>query len=329
MRHFLALCAAAAVATVTVSTSLASGDEPVDKYRYRRSMGNLRPPATTADSARHGSPSHEAQRHRDRPHHEGPHRGYHPYYGGYGRQYYYSPPYYGYDPYYPYYPYPYPTYGWAYPYPPPLYIPAETLYGIQPLKRFFGVDQTSPAVNPRIIVLNQDGKDEAEGAAERATSQRSLDLAWRFIGFGDAHFGNQKYSEAYLRYKKAADAAPNLAAAYFRQGYALIALGNYEQAAKVLKRGLELDPEWPNSDFRNDELYGGNQAAKTAQLDALAKAATDKPNDADLLFLVGVFLHFDGQAARAAPFFERAARLGGGSNAHLRGFMGQIEQAQD
>lgn len=327
MKRFLALSAAAAVAAVMTCTDLASADEPVDKYKYRRSMGNLRPPSPTADSARPGPPSSREGRHGDRPHYDGARPRYHPHYGGY--RHYYYPPYYGYEPYYPYYAYPYPAYGWAYPYPPPLHIPAETLYGMQPLKRFFGVDQPNPAVNPRIIVLNRDDDDEADEQVERSTNQRSLNLGWRFIGFGDAHFGNQKYADAYQRYKRAAEAAPNLGAAYFRQGYALVALGNYEQAAKVLKRGLELDPEWPNSDFRNDELYGSNQAAKTAQLDALAQAATDNPNDADLLFLVGVFLHFDGQRDRAAPFFQRAARLAAGSNAHLREFMARVERARE
>jgi len=329
MRLSLALFASAALAAVTASTELASADEPNDKYRYRRSMGNLRPDRPTAGSARQGSPSPEAGRHRGRLHQEYPYPGHYPRYDGYRHPYSYYPPHYGYDPYYPQYAYPYPAYGRAYPYIPPLYIPAETLYGPQPLKRFFGVDQTNPpAVNPRIIVIKP-GDDEAEGPVERSTNQRSLNLGWRFIGFGDAHFGNQKYSDAYQRYKRAAEAAPTLANAYFRQGYALVALGNYQQAAKVLKRGLELDPAWASSDFRTDELYGSNQAAKTAQLDALAQATTDNPNDADLLFLVGVFLHFDGQADRAAPFFQRAAQLGVGSNAHLRGFMERVEQAQE
>jgi hypothetical protein len=41
------------------------------------------------------------------------------------------------------------------------------------------------------------------------------------------------------------------------------------------------------------------------------------------VFLVGVHLHFDGQQARAVPFFERAARLAGGNDAHIQAFLGE------
>ena len=120
-------------------------------------------------------------------------------------------------------------------------------------------------------------------------------------------------------------AAPQLADGYFRQGYALAAMGRYDLAARAIKRGLGLDPTWPRSDFNNHELYGDNRLAKTAQLDAMAKAAEEKPHDADLLFLLGVLLHFDGQPDRAATFFKRAGQLAGGDDAHLRAFMGNGE----
>ena len=47
------------------------------------------------------------------------------------------------------------------------------------------------------------------------------------------------------------------------------------------------------------ELYGADNMTKNAHRDALAEAAEANPNDADLLFLLGVHLHFDGQADRA------------------------------
>jgi len=96
-------------------------------------------------------------------------------------------------------------------------------------------------------------------------------------------------------------------------------MGRYELALKALKRGLDLDPGWVRSDFRNDELYGPNQAAKRAHIDTLAKAATEGPEDPDLLFLLGVFLHFDGQADRAATFLQRADQLG--ASAHVKAFL--------
>ena len=137
-----------------------------------------------------------------------------------------------------------------------------------------------------------------------------------------------KYAAAYSRYKKAADAAPALADAYFRQGFALIALGNYPQAAKVLKRGLEIAPDWPRSGFHVQGLYGTNPGAKTAHVGALSQAVVDQPHDPDLPFVLGVLVHFDGEPDRAVPLFERAARLTVGSDAHLRAFLGAAQGAR-
>jgi len=242
----------------------------------------------------------------------------------------YYPPY---DyPYYPYYVYP-PRYRWRYPYFVPLYVPAEAMYGPQALMRFLGVRQVNQglpvaAVPPIGAAAQGPGANEAEGPERRATNERAFALGGRFIGFGDAHFANQKYRDAYQRYKKAAEAAPILADAYFRQAFALVAQGNYPQAAKAMKRGLELDPAWPSSQFRLEELYGSNEQEKTAHLGDVARAAADEPNDADLLFLLGVLFHFDGEPGRAAPLFQRAARLSGGSPDHLRGFVDLAGQPQ-
>jgi tetratricopeptide (TPR) repeat protein len=333
MRLFLALSVSVAWIAATASLDFASAEERNNDHR--RSMGNLRPDHRTAGPAVQGSPPPESWRRQARMHHRPAQPGHYPSYDsgyGYGHSGHYYSPGYGYDPYYvdPYrrYPYPaYPPYYWRYP--PPLYIPAETLYGPEAVKRFMGADRMSPAAaNPRIVVIRRDN-DEDEAPAQRARNARTVELAWRFIGFGDAHFANRRYADAYQRYRRAAEAASTVATAYFRQGYALVALSNYEQAARVLKQGLELDPGWARSDFRNDELFGDNQEAKRTQLDALAQAATDNPNDADLLFLVGVFLHFDGQADRAAPFFQRAAGLGAAGSNHLRAFLDRPEPAPE
>lgn len=227
------------------------------------------------------------------------------------------------------YPYPYPYYEERY-YIAPLYIPAEELYGPQAVARFLGWNTRSrqrPIVNQVLPPGNPDdgpdgpGEDEQAQANLRGTNQRAVSLGWKFIGFGDAHFANGKYSDAYERYRKAVQAAPQLAEGYFRQGYALAAMGRYELAAGALKRGLELDPGWAASGFDPDELYGDNEPAKTAHLDALAKAAEKEPHNADLMFLLGVYFHFDGEPEQAAVFFRRAAQLVGGNDAHLRPFL--------
>jgi tetratricopeptide (TPR) repeat protein len=201
---------------------------------------------------------------------------------------------------------------------PPLVLPAERIYGPLAVRRFLG---TPP---PRRIVPRLEEPDD-EPKPARATSPDSIASGWRFVGFGDKHFLAQNYAEARMRYKQAGSVAPTLGAAWFRQGYVLVALGNYNEAAKVIKRGLKLDPAWPDSGFSNDQLYGPNRMAKTAHIDALAAAAADEPNNADLMFLVGVHLFFDGQPDRARMFFERSGQLGG-DDSHLRPFFAALQR---
>lgn len=158
-------------------------------------------------------------------------------------------------------------------------------------------------------VLADDGKD-AKPKKGRVSNAESLARARQFITFGDQHFQAQEYSEAYQRYKKAAIAAPDLADVYVRQGFSLVAIGRYAQAAKTLRRGLAMNPAWPQSAFRLDDLYGDNRLAKLALLERLATDAGDGQEDADLMFLLGVTLYFDGQAERSRLFFRRAVELG-------------------
>ena len=164
---------------------------------------------------------------------------------------------------------------------------------------------------------------EPRAGADRATNARSNVLAWKFIGYGDALFAQGKYAEANERYRKAARSAPQLGAAWFRQGFALAAVGRCDLAAAAVKRGLKLDPVWPKSNFEIDQLFGANGQAKNAMLDALAAAAMAKPTDSDRLFILGVFLHFDDQNGRAATLFERAEQVAGDNVGHIEAFLEQ------
>ncbi len=51
----------------------------------------------------------------------------------------------------------------------------------------------------------------------------------------------------------------------------------------------------------------------------------EKPTDADRLFVLGVFLHFDGQANRARTIFERAEKIVGNNVGHIEAFMDNDE----
>jgi len=162
---------------------------------------------------------------------------------------------------------------------------------------------------------------EPRAVADRAAKARLNALARKSIDSGDASFAKQKYAEANERYRKAARTAPQLGTAWFRQGFALAAMGRCDLAAAAVKRGLKLDPAWPKSGFELDQLLGPDKLAKNALLDALANAVLDKPADPDRLFVLGVFLHFDGQADRAATLFERAERIAGSNVGHIEAFL--------
>ena len=260
-----------------------------------------------------------------------------PAYGyAYGSPYGYATPYGLVSPYeYPYSPYAYrhygyPSYGHTLFSPGALFMPADQLFGIGPIQRLMGVDQwfhqpvaTAPAAENRAATREIAANDMA--AATRDTSGKATALAWRYITFGDAHFANQKYPDAYERYRKAAQQSPKVADTWFRQGLALAAMGQYERGSKAIKRGLEFKPDWANSDFTLDEVYRGDEVSKKARLDAMLKAADEEPNNGDLAFLLGVHLYFDGKRDRAATFFRRAAEVIG-TDADVKAFLRAREQ---
>ncbi len=314
---------------VSPNTTLAGNPKPA-QGDARRSMGNLAPkqpaPRQTAVQPPAAEPRRDRQAHGQHRIHNHPYNGgvyrrsrsYYPYDYGCG---------YGYDPYQPRYAYSshYSPY-----YPAPVFLPAEVLYGPQAVNRFMGWGNFNrPPANVNVFVApdrNNQGAGNPAPNANRTNptppvaNRQSQSEAQKYIGHGDTHFGSQAYQDAYLRYRKAARAAPQSAEAYFRQCWALMGMGRPDLAARAVRRGLDLDPGWPDSRFNVDELYGDNQMAKRAHADALAKAAEEDPKDSDLLFMLGVRLHFDGEPDRAAIFFKRAKQLAPGDTAHLDAF---------
>lgn len=311
--------------SIAIGGSAALGEPNSKKSRPETPLGNNPNPViwggqqpkpaapTPQPAAKPAADDHDGH------HHGGQQPAYYP--GVYGRVHRYDTyRVYG-DPYYDFYDYP----SFYYAYPPPIWIPAENVYGPQAMLRFMGVggsgEALSPAGNPGLALRSNLDSDTPEPKGQdRSTNAQANALAWRFIGFGDAQFAQQKYVDANVRYRKAVSAAPQLADARFRQGFALAAIGRYEQAVAAMKRGLKLDPNWTKSGFDIKDLCGDDELVKDAYIDALATAADKNSNDANLLFLLGVSLHFDGQAERAKTFFDRAAKLAGNDAEHIRAF---------
>lgn len=226
---------------------------------------------------------------------------------------------------------------------PPLVQPAEWLFGPQALDRFLGLDRNAgnplaarpalPGVLPAAAIPNAGAAQPAgaapniPGAADaarpdvRQSNAAARQRAGRFLVFGDNLFGQQRYHESLQRYKSAAAAAPDLAEPHFRQAQALIATSRFDLAATAFRRGLALDDDLLRGGFQLDDLYGDAQLAKHAHLEALAQAALNRPLESEPLFLLGVFLFYDGQAERSRAFFARAAELSEPHAAHLAPFL--------
>jgi tetratricopeptide (TPR) repeat protein len=255
--------------------------------------------------------------------------GYRPYYLGagygypwYGRPYGYRPPYFGYRYYRPwgwgYWPGRYAPYGWYRPYfapplvLPPVFVPAEELgFGPAAAARMLGLVPAPVGAPLRPELIGNGGvlvraPREAEPAfvSNAAARQR----ATKFMELGDGYFAQGNYVLAYERYKSAVQATPDLVEPYLRRGQALIAMESYDLALTTYKHAFKLHPNWANTNFRLDALYGNRQRDKQNHLDTLAAAAERQPT-ADLMFLVATQLLYDGQAERALRFFERAKEL--------------------
>jgi len=286
-------------------------------------------PYMDAYEKRYGSPQPYSNRSRGGGggHHGGGHHHHHgglpnyiyspyPYYGGY-----YGPSYYPYGGYYG---------GYTYPYyldiegsrlgpyvAPPAYLNYPQAV-VPPL-----VNNVPPQVTNRTIIVAPPAEEKAPREV-RQSNATSKALAAKNIAIGDDLFAKQSYSSAFSRYKSAAQAAPDVAEAYFRQGHALVALGRYELAAQLYRRALNLDPRAPLPEPQLEQLYADGNLAKIGHRENLAEALAEDPKNADLLFVLGVNLYMDGEQERALTFLQRSYDLlSPEERGHLSPFLGE------
>lgn len=143
----------------------------------------------------------------------------------------------------------------------------------------------------------------------RASLEDRLTKARRLIDEGDALFRRQQFHSALQKYKQAVVAAPELAEAHWRQGHALVAVGEYAQASTALKRALALSDEVDRGGFRLATLYGSAVATKELHLERLAEWTLAHQRSPDGYFLIGLTLWYDSQTTRAVKFLRRAGDL--------------------
>ena len=204
---------------------------------------------------------------------------------------------------------------------PPLVIPAETMFGPQVARNMLGPDLPTPNIVPRA--------PRVRGPVEvKVTNAEVKARAGRFMEAGDTHFKAQKFREAAERYRTAAQTAPDMPVALLRQGFTFVAMSQYESAAKAFRRALQVRADWADADPFLMQLYGENAVSKAAHLEALAKAVEANEQDGDLMLVLAMELHFDGQRERSVPFFERCAQLGDNEDHLLDAFLPPGKAAQ-
>ena len=225
------------------------------------------------------------------------------------------------------------SYGYA-----PIYVPAYSVgYGLSGVYSVTG----TPAISSTQALLQRYQKTVplAPAAPPRPQPQvpvqvrsgpsaAALQLANKYISYGDRLFAEQRYQEALSRYKTAVLAAPALPEAHFRKAHTLVTVNQHALALKAFDRGYQLLGDRQRDHFQLDDMYRDNRSAKIAHMERLAKAAMDNPADAKPLLLLGLALHYDGEAARSQKFFARALSMTTGYDAVAIRFLADQPQRQ-
>jgi tetratricopeptide (TPR) repeat protein len=211
------------------------------------------------------------------------------------------------------------------PYPLPVYLPmgpAQAL-GAQGMQLGVGMNRPAPQRDADVAPPPAPADDEPAPKREpiRAANPRNNAMGWKYIGYGDALYAKQRYAEAGDRYRRAVSAAPQLAEAWFRRALALTATGRYDLAVSSVKRGLTLDPKWPKAPFDAIDTLWTDAKAKDAYLATLAKLAAENPASPEILFLVGLHFHIDGQQDQATKYLKRALRITAKDGEHIEAFL--------
>lgn len=146
-----------------------------------------------------------------------------------------------------------------------------------------------------------------------------------YLTQGDNMFREQRYAAAAQQYRAAASLAPDLAEANWRYSHTLVAMGEFDLAVNAVNRALAASKDTTRNGFTLDTLYGTIGTAKASHLERLANQAleTDSPN---AYFLLGMTLHYSGEAARAEKFFTKAAEVTSGSATHIAAFVPAVKK---
>lgn len=163
-------------------------------------------------------------------------------------------------------------------------------------------------------------RETARVEGRRVSSTRDIAAATRLISLGDEKFAQGEFSLALRHYRRAADAAPDLATAYFRQGLAYVASNRADFSAAAFRRGLRLDPQWPEARFDLARLCGPAAEKFNEHTETMRVTAESRRADSDAYFTLGIIHYLRKQDDAARSYFDAVYHLGGKNAQFLDGF---------
>jgi len=159
-----------------------------------------------------------------------------------------------------------------------------------------------PAPIPPIILPDP----KAAGPLGRADADRIVET-------GRKAFSDGQYGRALEFFRKAADITPAEPSVHFVISQAYFALGKYRESVAAIGMGIALRADWHEARFNSRDLYWKKPELFDDHLKALRDAVAAFPADAEVLFLLGHQLWFDGKHAEAKPLILKARALGAGA----------------
>ncbi len=128
---------------------------------------------------------------------------------------------------------------------------------------------------------------------------------------GDQYLRKQMWYHANVNYKQAVAAADDQAEAHLRYGISLAAMKRFDEALSQFKRAVFINPDLPRLNLTLETLFGpSSQVVRSSLLSAAADWLQADLGNADRIFVMGVLLHFNGDA-RAQELFSAALPISG------------------
>jgi len=144
-------------------------------------------------------------------------------------------------------------------------------------------------------------------ARPRELTPPSLAKIEKLIADGDERFRRQNYSLAAERFRTAARMGS--ADAYLREGFALVALGNYRLATIAFQNAQALKPDWMEDPFSLEQIYAPGVLRRTTE--KLMRKLAVNPGQEGLLTSMCMQFYFSGDLERARYYATRASYVGG------------------